>query len=137
MAILCLNGVGQLFHVGVTGHRIHPTTFWKCHADPQSRAMVALKSGCVRIWYATRGGACWAISRSEIDAPDHQNRSRRQFDAETGLARFPLGVTNHRIRPIVCGIEMPIVCRDRPKIGSVRSGYVAVGSLVGPLAVPT
>ena len=56
----------------------------------QSCAMVALKSGCVRIGYATRGGACWAISRSEIDAPDHRNQSRRQFDAETGLARFSI-----------------------------------------------
>ena len=56
----------------------------------QSCAMVALKLGCVRIGCATQGGACWAISRSEIDAPDHRNQSRRQFDAETGLARFSI-----------------------------------------------
>ena len=96
--------------------------------------MVALKSGCVRIGYATGGEACWAVSRVEIDALDHWNRSRRQFDAETGLARFPLGVTNHRIRPIVCGIEMPIVCRDRPKIGMCEKSVRCRGEPCGAIS---
>ena len=107
------------------------------HTDPQSRAMVALKSGCVRIWYATRGGACWAISRSEVDAPDHRNRSQRQFDAETGLARFPLGVTDHRSVQSFVELKYRSCAVIALKLGCVRSRYVAVGSLVGPLAVST
>ena len=47
-----------------------------------------------------------------------------------------LGVTGHRIRPTVSKIETPIVLHVALKSGCVRSGYVAVGSLVGPLAVP-
>ena len=101
-----------------------------CHGRP--------KIGMCENWVRhPRGGACWAISRSEIDAPDHRNRSQRQFDAETGLARFPLGVTDHRSVQSFVELKYRSCAVIALKLGCVRSRYVAVGSLVGPLAVST
>ena len=52
-AILCLDGVGQMFLLGVTGHRVRPTV---SEIGIPVVFRDRLKSGCARVGYATSRG---------------------------------------------------------------------------------